>query len=127
MSLDRCAAEAGATAAEIAASLRRDGRVGPVLVVVTDDLVGTLAPLWAEVFSQLGWQHRVRVLATRIDPREVDDLAEEAARFAPRLLLIAAPPEVAATLVRIAGLEAVPVVDWGEATRLPEQCDAPAD
>lgn len=98
-----------------------------MLVVTTDDLVGKLAPVWAEVFSRLGWQHRVRVLATRVDPCELADLAEEAARFAPRLLLIAAPAEVAAALAGIACLEAVKVVDWPDAARLPERCDAPAD
>lgn len=98
-----------------------------MLVVATDDVVGTFAPVWAEVFSKLGWQHRVRVLATRVDPRELADLAEEAARFAPRLLVIAAPAEIAVALAGIAGLGAVSVVDWPDAVRLPEQCDARAD
>lgn len=126
-STDRLAVEARASAAEIVAGLVRDGHGGPVFIVATDDSVGVYAPEWAEAFSRVGWRHRVRVLAARLDDHELADLAEEVVCFAPRAVVVAAPAAIVAAVRRIAGIEGVPVVVWPLAPPLLPGHDAPAD
>ena len=103
---------ASATAAVFVAALVRDGLVGPVFVVATDDSVGTLAPVWAEEFARIGWCHRVRVLAPVAEGAEIDDVAAEIVGFGAGVIVVAAGPDLVAAVRRMAGAEGPPVVVW---------------
>lgn len=103
---------ASATAAVFVAALVRDGLVGPVFVVATDDSVGTLAPVWSEEFARIGWRHRVRVLAPVAEGAEIADVAEEIVGFGAGVIVVAAGPDLVAAVRRMAGSEGPPVVVW---------------
>ena len=103
---------ASAPGADFVAALVRDGLVGPVFVVATDDSVGTLAPQWAEAFARIGWRHRVRVLAPVAEGAEIDDVAAEIVGFGAGVIVVAAGPDLVAAVRRMAGSEGPPVVVW---------------
>ena len=103
---------ASAPGADFVAALVRDGLVGPVFVVATDDSVGTLAPVWAEAFARIGWRHRVRVLAPVAEGAEIDDVAAEIVGFGAGVIVVAAGPDLVAAVRRMAGSEGPPVVVW---------------
>ena len=109
---DPLSGAASATAAGFVAALVRDGLVGPVFVVATDDSVGTLAPQWAEAFARVGWRHRVRVLAPVAEGAEIADVAEEIVGFGAGVIVVAAGPDLVAAVRRMAGTEGPPVVVW---------------
>ena len=118
---------ASATAAGFVAALVRDGLVGPVFVVATDDSVGTLAPQWAEAFARIGWRHRVRVLAPVAAGAEIADVAAEIVGFGAGVIVVAAGPDLVAAVRRMAGTEGPPVVVWPGFTRPADGNAAPAD
>lgn len=105
-----------ATAAGLVERLVHDGLAGPAFVVATDDSVGALAPLWAEAFARVGWQHGVRVLSPRADGAELADLAVDLrggiGGFAVGVIVVAAPPTLIDAVRRMAGAEGPPVVVW---------------
>ena len=103
---------ASAPGADFVAALVRDGLVGPVFVVATDDSVGTLAPQWAEAFAWIGWRHRVRVLAPVAEGAEIADVAAEIVGFGAGVIVVAAGPDLVAAVRRVAGTEWPPVVVW---------------
>ena len=100
---------------------------GPVLVVTTDDAAGGLAPVWAEAFARVGWHHRVRVLACPVDPAEIADVAADMITFAPGVIVVAAPPDVTAAVLGMAGADARPVVIWPSAQRTGAGSATPTD
>ena len=124
---DLPAGAASATAAGFVAALVRDGLVGPVFVVATDDSVGRLAPQWAEAFARIGWRHRVRVLAPIAEGAEIADVAAEIVGFGAGVIVVAAGPDVVAAVRRMAGAEGPPVAVWPACERPAEGNAAPAD
>ena len=118
---------ASATAAVFVAALVRDGLVGPVFVVATDDSVGTAAPEWAEAFARIGWSHRVRVLAPVAEGAEIADVAEEIVGFGAGVIVVAAGPDLVAAVRRMAGAEGPPVVVWPACERPAQGNTAAAD
>lgn len=105
-----------ATAAGLVERIVHDGLAGPVFVVASDDSVGALAPVWAEAFARVGWQHCVRVLSPRADGAEIADLAVDLrggiGGFAAGLIVVAAPPSLLDAVRRMAGADGPPVVVW---------------
>jgi hypothetical protein len=105
-----------ATAAGLVERIVHDGLSGPVFVVASDDSVGALAPVWAEAFSRVGWQHCVRVLSPRAEGAELADLAVDLHRgiggFTAGVIVVAAPPSLIDAVRRMAGAEGPPVVVW---------------
>ncbi|RLS82180.1 MAG: hypothetical protein DWI05_03890 [Planctomycetota bacterium] len=124
---DPASLPADPTTAALVAALRRDGVEGPVLVVTTDDTAGGLAPVWAEAFARVGWHHRVRVLACPVDPAEIADVAADMITFAPGVIVVAAPPDVTAAVLGMAGADARPVVIWPSAQRTGAGSATPTD
>ena len=115
------------TTAALVAALRRDGVEGPVLVVTTDDTAGGLAPVWAEAFARVGWHHRVRVLACPVDPAEIADVDADMITFAPGVIVVAAPPDVTAAVLGMAGADPRLVVIWPSARRTGAGSATPTD
>ena len=109
---DSSADTPSALAAAFVAALVRDGLAGPVFVVATDDVVGTLAPVWAEAFARLGWHHRVRGITVGANDRELLDVATEILGFAAGVIVVAAPAEIVAAVRRMPGGGLPPVVAW---------------
>ena len=124
---DPASLPADPTTAALVAALRRDGVEGPVLVVTTDDTAGGLAPVWAEAFARVGWHHRVRVLACPVDPAEIADVAADMITFAPGVIVVAAPPDVTAAVLGMAGADARSVVIWPSARRTGAGSVTPTD
>jgi hypothetical protein len=124
---DPASLPADPTTAALVAALRRDGVEGPALVVTTDDTAGGLAPVWAEAFARVGWHHRVRVLACPVDPAEIADVAADMITFAPGVIVVAAPPDVIAAVLGMAGADARPVVIWPPARRTGAGSATPTD
>ena len=124
---DPASLPADPTTAALVAALRRDGVEGPVLVVTTEDTAGGLAPVWAEAFARVGWHHRVRVLACPVDPAEIADVAADMITFAPGVIVVAAPPDVTAAVLGMAGADARPVVIWPSAQRTGAGSATPTD
>ena len=98
-----------------------------MLVVTTDDTAGGLAPVWAEAFARVGWHHRVRVLACPVDPAEIADVAADMITFAPGVIVVAAPPDVTAAVLGMAGADARSVVIWPSARRTGAGSVTPTD
>ncbi|MSR25649.1 MAG: hypothetical protein EXS06_01325 [Planctomycetaceae bacterium] len=115
------------TTAALVAALLGDGVEGPVLVVTTDDTAGGLAPVWAEAFARVGWHHRVRILACPVDPAEIADVAADMITFAPGVIVVAAPPDVTAAVLGMAGADARSVVIWPSARRTGAGSVTPTD